>query len=85
MFVSGSWSQLYHWDGKDTIPGGGRKDSDPPPGRTLLLGTIPTPAGVKAEGLAVRAEDASHYEILVAYDGAVNGAMRFFRAPRPAP
>jgi broad specificity phosphatase PhoE len=75
--------QLYHWDGKDTIPGRRDESGQEQQGKTILLGTIPTPAGAKAEGLAVRAQEASHYEILIAYDGAENGGLTVFRVPRP--
>ncbi len=73
---------LYHWDGHDMIPGQ-RSPEDPPMGRVTLLGRIPTPAGGKAEGLAVLATSDGHYELLVAYDSVVNGGLRTFQASRP--
>ncbi len=73
---------LYHWDGNDMIPGH-RDAGDPPLGKATLLGRIPTPAGAKAEGLAVLATADDHYDLLVAYDSVVNGGLRTFRAPRP--
>lgn len=74
--------RLYHWDGKDCLPGK-READEPVQGRTTLLGTIPTPCGAKAEGLAVLDEDDAHYRVLVFYDGVAGGAPAVFRAHRP--
>ena len=74
--------QLYHWDGKDCVPGI-RENSQVDQGQVTLLGTIPTPAGGKAEGIAVLKSSEDHYKVLVAYDGVKNGGFTIFRAPRP--
>jgi len=57
--------QLYHWDGKDMIPG---KDRDPEDlGKLTLLGEIAPPvsteppARAKAEGIVVLAQDGPKY------------------------
>jgi hypothetical protein len=72
---------LYHWDGADTLPGV-RAADEAPRGTTTLLGRIPTPAGAKAEGIALMAESADHYEVLIVYDGIEGGGMQILRAPR---
>ncbi|CAA6822117.1 MAG: Unknown protein [uncultured Thiotrichaceae bacterium] len=59
--------QLYFWDGKDMVPGKDRSKSDL--GRVKLLAEIPFHKGGKAEGLAVLHENASSYDVLLAYDG----------------
>jgi hypothetical protein len=76
--------QLYHWNGADALPGE-RQVGDPPRGTTTLLGRIPTPAGGKAEGIALLGEAADHYEVLIAYDGVDRGGMQVLRAPRAGP
>lgn len=73
--------QLYHWDGRDCIPGRERGEAQ---GKTTLLGTIPTPCGAAAEGIAVLKEAGSHYEVLIVYDGAANGAPAVYQVHRPA-
>jgi broad specificity phosphatase PhoE len=75
---------LYHWDGADTLPGV-RSAGDPARGATTLLGRIPTPAGGKAEGIALLGETAGEYELLIAYDSVDGGGLQVLRAPRPAP
>ena len=69
---------LYRWDGKDMIPGEGS-----PGGTVRLLGQFPKASG-KPEGLAVLAETADQYELLIVYDDSslehdatVATAMRF--------
>ena len=72
--------RLYHWDGEDMLPGErAAEDSSAHPGRVTLLGTISTPPGGKAEGLAVLAESEAAYEILIVFDEAVAGAPTRFR------
>ncbi len=68
--------QLYLWDGRDCVLDDGTPDC-----RLALLGELPTPEGAKAEGLAVLAEAAASWEILVVYDGAADGER--FRVARP--
>ena len=72
---SGSY-QLYLWDGRDCI-----LDDGAPECRLDLLGELPTPEATGAEGLAVLAEDAGMWEILVVYDGSEEGARFSVRRP----
>ena len=72
--------RLYHWDGRDCLPG---TERDTPQGRTTLLGSIPTVFGTKAEGVAVMEENEDGYELLVVYDGAQRGNPTRFRAAKP--
>ncbi len=67
---SGSESyQIYHWNGKDTVPGKDRKTKDQ--GKLRLLGEIPMPdENSKAEGLAVLEEREDSWQLVIAYDGA---------------
>ncbi len=58
--------QLYHWNGKDMVPGRNRDSEDC--GKMQLLGDLPTTVG-KPEGLAVQKEGEDYYDILVIYDG----------------
>ena len=76
--------QLYYWDGRDCIPGK-RNGEEPELGKTTLLGTIPTPSGAKAEGIAILDEQPSQFEILVVYDSAEKGGLATFRVARPRP
>jgi hypothetical protein len=55
-----------------------KKDASGRVGRATLLGTIPTPAGGKAEGIALLGESATTFSILVVYDGARSGAPTEF-------
>ncbi|MFK5893054.1 MAG: DUF3616 domain-containing protein [Pseudomonadota bacterium] len=75
--------QLYHWDGKDMIPGKNRKRKDI--GRVKLLGEIIPPKGGKAEGLVVMQEDKSKYQLIISYDGIKNMRyiMQHFRVTKP--
>jgi hypothetical protein len=54
--------RLYLWDGKDMVPG-----MRSPGGTVRLLGDFPKGSG-KPEGLAVLAETADRYDLLVVYD-----------------
>ena len=69
--------QLYHWDGKDALPGRGRGAGDV--GHVNLLGEIPVPAGGKAEGIAVLEEDGQLYDLIILYDGLEQRVARRFR------
>lgn len=61
--------QIYHWDGKDTVPGDDRKPEDI--GSLRLLGEITPPdKDCKAEGLAVLEEGQDSWQLVIAYDGA---------------
>lgn len=63
--------RLYHWDGKDMIPGT-VSEEDPTPvdvGRATLLRELHIPAEAKAEGLAVLEETTDLYDLIVVFDG----------------
>jgi len=61
--------QLYHWNGKDAVPGKDRRPEDA--GKVQLLGEIPPlDASCKAEGLAVLEERQDSCQLVIAYDGA---------------
>jgi hypothetical protein len=71
--------QLYHWDGKDAVPGTDRNESV---GKVHLLGEIPIPPNGKAEGLAViQYETDQFYKLIITYDGVknTNQIMQYFR------
>ncbi len=72
--------QLYHWNGRDVIPGKDRERNDR--GKMSLLGELGTPGNGKAEGLAVLGEENGVYELLVVYDGIENGGAKRFRVSR---
>ncbi len=67
--------QAYFWDGEDCLPG---TRTSGKVGQIKLLGEIPVYENTKAEGLALLAESTSgnevHYEVLIVFDGAKNGA-----------
>ncbi len=65
--------ELYHWNGKDMVPGGGS-----PNGKVRHLGSIPTDAGAKAEGIVVLGETSTHYHTIIVWDGRPNGAPKKF-------
>lgn len=68
--------QIYFWDGTDTVPG---KDH-PTEGAVRLLAELPrSDVAAKAEGMAVLGAQAHSYELLIAYDGAKNDAVRRYR------
>jgi hypothetical protein len=54
---------LWWWDGADQIPG---RDRVVQP--AVMLGTISTPGGAKAEGLALLAQAAGAAHALVVYE-----------------
>ena len=59
--------QLFHWDGKDMVPGA---DLDPAEvGRVNLLGEIEPPGDGKAEGVVILEESAQAYDLIVVFDG----------------
>jgi hypothetical protein len=65
---------LYHWNGEDGVEGKGK--SSP----LIHLGSIPIPEKkAKPEGLAVMAENSSHYDLLIVFDGIKHGAPTVFR------
>ncbi len=75
--------QLYHWDGKDLIPGKNRNPNDI--GQVKLLGDIIPPKGTKAEGIVVMQEDKTKYQLIISYDGVKNirQIMQRFRITKP--
>ena len=67
--------RLYRWNGKSALPGLGSS------GVVTDLGEIYIPPNskgkrIKAEGLVLRAETATHYKLLVVYDGMPMGQPR---------
>lgn len=73
---------LYHWDGRDMVPGDGARPS--PPGRLKLLGAIGHPSCGSPEGMAVQREDGTSYDIIVVFDGGMwDVAHRFKIASNP--
>lgn len=69
---------LFHWDGRDCTPGVGAA------GRLRFLGSVPTPDGAKAEGLAVEKETDRAYRVLVLFDGPKEGGPMRFRVAKPS-
>ncbi|SEA97783.1 Protein of unknown function [Rubrimonas cliftonensis] len=70
--------QLLRWDGVDMLPGAGAEL-----GRVELLGAIASAPGARPEGLAVLAEDAAGYDLMVVFDGAdANQVAQRYRASR---
>jgi hypothetical protein len=72
--------RLYHWDGRDGLPG-----KDAPASQVTLLGEFPRIDDGKAEGMAVLAETATDYRLLVVFDGAKEGGPTVFKAPKVSP
>ena len=73
--------QLYFWNGKNCFPG--EEENRSP--HVVLLGTVPTPPGSKAEGIAVLNLDdqaAKNYDLLVVYDGLQGGRPTRYSLPR---
>ena len=76
--------QVFHWDGKDVVPGRDRKPEDE--GRTVRLLDLVMPSKkAKAEGLAVLSQENDHYEVIVVYDGINDPSAQRFRIERPTP
>jgi hypothetical protein len=75
--------QVYHWNGKDMIPGNDLKKRER--GALHLLGELTPPPNGKVEGITVLREKEAEYQLIIAYDGAENknAALRHFRVPRP--
>lgn len=72
--------RLYHWDGRDGLPG-----KDAPASQPTLLGEFPRVDDGKAEGLAVLSESPTEYSLLVVFDGAKEGGPTVFKVPKAAP
>ena len=75
--------QLYHWDGKDVIPGKDLETADI--GKTRLLGDIIPPKNGKSEGVVVIDEEDTLYHLIIVYDGVENNdhIMQRFRVAKP--
>lgn len=69
---------LYFWDGSDAVPGSDR-DISP----AVRLAPVETPAGGKAEGLAVLGRDGRCYRLVVVFDGVPGGAPAVLRVCLP--
>lgn len=69
--------KLYHWDGKDCVPG----DRATPQGQTRLLGTVINPLGAKAEGLTVIEELPDFYLVLMVFDSVEGGSPQLLQVP----
>ncbi|MGD8590128.1 MAG: DUF3616 domain-containing protein [Chromatiales bacterium] len=70
--------QLYHWNGKDTIP---EIDDQNAEGNVVKLCEIPSPADqpkAKAEGVQFLSKDDKKVQFVVVYDSGVNGAASVF-------
>lgn len=75
---AGRASAIYHWNGLDQVPGGGKQR-----GRLELLLELATVEGGTPEGLAVVAEHDDYYEVIVVHDGIPGGHPLRMRLPRP--
>jgi hypothetical protein len=73
--------QLYHWDGRDTVPGKDRVSEEI--GVTSLLGEISPPDNGKAEGIVILQEQPKRYEFIIVYDGIDRGGAQRFSVARP--
>lgn len=68
---------VYFWDGMDCLPGQ-RRDAVKP-GRCIKLGSFPEPLDGNPEGMVLLHETDDVYELLVVFDGAMNGGPRRYR------
>ncbi len=79
--------QLYHWDGKDVIPGNDLQEGEL--GSQRLLGEILPPQQgkiiEKVEGIAVLQEKETGYQLVIAYDsaGSKETVLQYFRVTCP--
>lgn len=62
---------LYHWDGKDQLPA---KDGER--GLVRRLAEVPAKRGHKPEAMTLVSRQGKRLQLLLAFDGARNGAMR---------
>lgn len=76
--------KIYFWDGGDCLPGK-RSEGEPARGSAELLGTIPAPTSMNAEGILVLSEEKGRksYEFMIVVDGPKGGSPTRFRAVRP--
>lgn len=70
--------ELYHWNGKDCIPGSGS-----PGGVLKRIGTLPSTPDLKPEGICVLSEANSTWDVLLVRDGEENVSK--YRINKPAP
>jgi hypothetical protein len=71
--------RLYLWDGEDAVPGKDRPDAS---GHVRPLCGIPLPSDTaKAEAVGFLEHEAGTLRVLIAYDGAENGAPMVFACP----
>lgn len=75
--------RLYHWDGKDLLPGRDRSRSER--GNLRLLGEIIPPEQGKAEGLVVLQEEDNTYHLAIAFDGVTDkdNILKYYRLDKP--
>ena len=71
---------VYHWDGRDVIPGHSR---DKPIGQLTRLAELKAPKEGKAEGITVLQETPTDYECIVVFDGVARGMAQRLRIPKP--
>jgi hypothetical protein len=71
--------QLYHWDGRDMVPGGGPRPE--PPGTLTLLGAIAHPPCGNPEGISVQREGPKSYDLVVVFDGDAKDTAHRFKIP----
>ena len=72
--------QLYHWDGKDVIPGRNQEAEDV--GKVTPLGEIRPPEKSGAEGIVLLQEGDTAYELIVVFDGVKNGGAQRIRVAK---
>ena len=65
--------QIYFWDGNDCLAGAA------PEGKCQLLAEVTPIDKGKPEGLAVTAEDATGYDVVMVCDGVTNGTATAYR------
>lgn len=69
--------RLFYWDGKDCVPGKDVEASKP-----KELGEIPTGGRLKAESVIVVNESATHFTVLIGFDGESGGRMTYYRVAK---
>ncbi len=65
---------LYLWDGRDQLPG-----RDGEGGKVRHLGELAVADGYKGEAMTLISRQGNRIELLIAFDGAKNGALRRFK------
>lgn len=64
---------LYHWNGRDQLPAKGDR------GRVSHLGEISVREGDKPEGMTLVSQQGKRLQLLIAFDGAKNGALSLLK------